>query len=124
MKSFVLWPVPALFVLVLFVAPLAAYQDEPPRRIGDGVSAPIPIVKPEPKFPADAEGEEIGGPVLLRLVVDESGMPTGIEVRRSLDPRFDREAVEALKKWRFKPGMKNGKAVAVQVTVEITFRRP
>jgi protein TonB len=45
------------------------------------------------------------------------------EVARSLDSTLglDREAVKALKQWRFRPGTKDGKPVAVRVQIEITF---
>jgi len=35
---------------------------------------------------------------------------------------FGKAAVEAVKKWRFRPGTKNGKPVAVIFTVEVDFR--
>jgi periplasmic protein TonB len=44
-----------------------------------------------------------------------------VRVTRSLDPEIDREAIATLKKWTFKPGMKDGQPVAVQVEVEMTF---
>ena len=34
----------------------------------------------------------------------------------------DPEAVEALKQWKFKPGLKNGKPVAVSLNIEVNFR--
>ena len=54
-------------------------------------------------------------------------MPDGtvgtVRVTRSLDAMFglDQEAIAAARRWRFKPGMANGKPVAVAITIELTF---
>ena len=42
-------------------------------------------------------------------------------VTRSLDAELDEEAIKAAKQWDFKPGTKDGEAVAVQVNIEMTF---
>jgi TonB family protein len=45
-------------------------------------------------------------------------------VTTSLDDKYglDEQAVTARKKWRFQPGTKDGKPVAVEVTVEMSFK--
>jgi TonB family protein len=35
---------------------------------------------------------------------------------------LDQKAIEAVEKWRFRPGQKDGKAVATQATIEVSFR--
>jgi periplasmic protein TonB len=59
---------------------------------------------------------------LLSLVVDANGTPRDIHVVRQLGLGLDEKAIEAVMKWRFRPGMKGGRAVATQATVEVTFR--
>ena len=46
-----------------------------------------------------------------------------MQVTQSLDTQFglDAQAVKAAKQWLFKPGMKAGKPVAVQISIELTF---
>ena len=49
-------------------------------------------------------------------------MAKDIKVVRPLGLGLDEKAIEAIKKWRFRPGVKNGKPVAVLVTIEVNFR--
>jgi protein TonB len=64
----------------------------------------------------------ISGTVLLRVEIDPAGVATNIKVQRSLGLGLDQKAVEAVQKWRFKPGMKDGNPVTVQATIEVNFR--
>jgi TonB family protein len=62
------------------------------------------------------------GTVVLSLIVDASGKAVNIVVTKSLGLGLDQKAVEAVEKWRFKPGMKGGKPVPVIAAVEMNFR--
>ncbi len=62
------------------------------------------------------------GTVSLALIVDAQGHARDIRVMRSLGMGLDEKAVEAVRKWRFQPGTKDGQAVAVQVNIEVNFR--
>ena len=91
-------------------------------RIGGGVSAPVPIYQPEPEYSEEARKAKWQGTVLLSLVVDETGKAVGIKVTKSLGLGLDQKAIEAVEKWKFKPGMKDGKPVPVMASVEVNFR--
>jgi TonB family protein len=93
-----------------------------PFRIGGGVSAPTLIYKVEPEYSEEARKAKWQGVVVLAVVVDEKGMPQNIRVIRSLGLGLDQKAIEAVEKWRFRPGMKDGRPVAVQATIEVNFR--
>ena len=56
--------------------------------------------------------------------MNEKGAPTDIRVVKKLGLGLDEKAIESVTKWRFKPGMKDGKPVAVQATIEVAFRLP
>jgi TonB family protein len=91
-------------------------------RIGGGVSAPTVLLKIEPEYSEEARKAKWQGTVVLSLIVDEKGMPEELKVVRALGLGLDQKAIEAVTKWRFKPGMKDGKPVAVQATIEVNFR--
>ena len=91
-------------------------------KIGGGVSAPVPVFRPEPEYSEEARKAKWQGAVLLSLIVDENGVPQEIKVVRSLGLGLDQKAIEAVQKWRFKPGLKDGKAVPVTANIEVNFR--
>lgn len=91
-------------------------------RPGNGVSAPRAIYDPDPEYSEEARKAKFGGIVVLSVTVDPSGRPRDIRVARSLGMGLDEKAVEAVEKWKFTPGMKDGMPVAVQVNVEVSFR--
>jgi TonB family protein len=91
-------------------------------RIGGGVSAPSILTKVEPEYSDEARKAKHQGTVVLSLVVDDKGHPQSLKVVRSLGLGLDQKAIEAVSKWIFKPGMKDGKPVAVMATVEVNFR--
>ncbi len=63
------------------------------------------------------------GTVLLRVLVNAHGAPEQVEVQRSSGSRhLDRAAIDAVKRWRFRPGTRNGVATAGWVVVPIDFR--
>jgi TonB family protein len=86
-----------------------------------GVSSPVVIREVKPNYPEDVKKEGIQGMVELEGIVQPDGTIKDIRVTKSLDARLDREAIEALTQWRFRPGQKDGTNVRVLVLVEITF---
>ncbi len=91
-------------------------------RIGGGVSAPVAIFKVEPEYSEEARKAKFQGTVVLSIVIDEHGQPTNFKVVRPLGLGLDEKAIEAVQKWRFLPGKKEGHPVAVLATVEVNFR--
>ena len=91
-------------------------------RMGGGVSAPTLLSKVEPEYSEEARKAKYQGTVLLYVEVDPSGKATNIRVLHSLGLGLDEKAMEAVKKWRFKPGVKDGRPVTVQAQIEVNFR--
>jgi TonB family protein len=100
---------------------LAGYGDGV-YRLGKGVTAPHAVYDPDPEYSDEARRAKYQGNVLLSLVVDATGHVRDIRVARSVGMGLDEKAIEAVQKWKFAPGMKDGHQVAVQVSVEVNFR--
>ena len=88
---------------------------------GDGVSAPSVIHEVKPVYPREVMQRKVQGSVWMAVVVLASGDVGDVRISKALDPDLDQEAIKAMKQWKFRPGTKDGKPVAVEVTVEMTF---
>jgi protein TonB len=91
-------------------------------KVGGGVSAPKAIYAPDPEYSEEARKAKYQGTCVLWLVVGPDGRARDIRVARTLGLGLDEKAMEAVKTWKFEPAMKDGKPVAVQINVEVTFR--
>ena len=78
------------------------------------------IKQVNPRY-STAHGVRAVGSVIIALVVSSKGLPKEPRVVKGLDKDLDESAVEAVKEWRFAPAQKDGKAVAVRVSVQIEF---
>jgi periplasmic protein TonB len=87
-----------------------------------GVTAPVPIVAPEAEFSDEARREKYQGTCMVALIVDTHGYPQNLHVIQRLGMGLDEKALEAIRKYRFKPAMKDGKPVAAAITVAVDFR--
>lgn len=98
--------------------------DEPVLRPGaEGLKVPRILREVKPHYTRDAMKARIEGIVEMEVVVLRDGTVGRIRIVRSLDRVFglDQQAVQAVQQWRFHPGMRFGRPVAVLVTVELTF---
>ena len=114
----------SLVFVGLLVAGTAIMAQEPQvYQPGNGVSAPKVVKNVNPHYTREAMDAKIQGTVLLLTVVREDGTVGDVKVSRSLDAKYglDDQAVKAVKQWKFSPGLKDGKAVAVKVTIEMAF---
>ena len=60
--------------------------------------------------------------MVLQIIVSEQGVPRDVKVVSPLGFGLDEKAVQAVEKWRFLPGEKDGHAVSIQATIEVNFR--
>ena len=91
-------------------------------KVGGGVSAPTVLFKVDPEYSEEARKAKYSGSVLLSIVVDTEGRAQDIHVVKSLGMGLDEKAMEAVAKWKFKPGMNKGQAVKVRAQIEVNFR--
>jgi TonB family protein len=91
-------------------------------RVGGGVSAPQLVYRVEPEYTEAARKAKYQGTVVLYAVVDADGKVRDLKVARALGLGLDEKALDAVRQWKFRPGMKDGKAVSVAAQIEVTFR--
>jgi protein TonB len=93
-----------------------------PKHIGGGISAPQLVFSVEPEYSEEARKAKASGNVLVNLWVDEKGNPTHIRVLRGVGLGLDEKAVAAVKMYKFKPALEDGKPVTVELNVEVNFQ--
>lgn len=90
-------------------------------RIGGGVSPPTILSKVDPQYSEEARKARYQGTVVLEAIVRSDGTIDILRVVRSLGFGLDENAIKALKKWKFRPGMRNGLPVDVALNIEVNF---
>jgi len=116
-------------------------ENSVPEKVGGGVSAPVLVSKSESEFPDAARQANMGATVLVHLIVDRNGLPTNVQVVRTVyvdrdghasgglnggdsNLGFNESAVDSVRKYRFKPAIENGKPVPVEIEVSVNFQTP
>ncbi len=123
-RVFLIW---TILVLIGMSASAQAVSDPAlrgggPYPVGKGVSPPTVVSKIEPEYSDEARDVRVESNVVARLVVSEDGSSIKIQVVRGAGFGLDENAIEAIKSWRFKPGMKEGQPVPVMANVQVNFR--
>ena len=121
MKSNIFIAVGAFMVAFALTLTVRSQSDEPVLRVGHGVTAPRPLNRPDPGIQKKHAKQVLKVPAFLSVVVNSQGKPEHINVSRSLG-RDLTKSIEALRNWTFEPARKDGKPVAVQIKVVMTFR--
>ena len=112
-----------LFAVACMVAASLGSLAAQVYKVGNGVSLPVVVTRVNPQYTEDAKKARLEGIVGLNATVLANGSVSDVKVIRSLDSTFglDQEAAKALRQWTFKPGLKDGKPVAVNIDVEMNF---
>jgi protein TonB len=97
-------------------------QAERVYRVGRGVTAPKPLKTLGPEFSKEAQRDKVDGTIALSFIVGVDGHTRDIKLKNSIGHGLDEEAIRAVQKWTFVPGMKDGQPVAVEVNAEVNFR--
>jgi TonB family protein len=95
----------------------------PAKPNPDAITAPELVYSVGPRFPAEATKGQFNGYDAVAALIDTSGNPQQVHAEKSLGPDFDINAVAAVKQYRFRPALQNGKPVPVKICVEVDFRR-
>lgn len=95
---------------------------EPVYQVGSSIQPPVAIHMVAPKYSQEARAAKLSGNVVVSMVVDSKGELRNVHVLRGVGMGLDENALKAVKKYRFKPALKDGKPVAVYLNVQVNFR--
>jgi TonB family protein len=90
-------------------------EPEPPDK------SPVCISQQAPEYPFSLRLAGNKGTVVVDFIVDKQGNVVKADVLKSSHPDFEAPAVEAVLKWKFKPGIREGQPVFVHMQVPIFF---
>ena len=114
----------AVCLLICGVAAVASANSETcetPVNPGPGITPPRIVSSEGPAMPNSADTGLRGKVVMVGVVVGTNGKPCNLEVRQSAGPEFDRAALDAVARWKWKPATRDKKPVAVHIFVEVSF---
>jgi protein TonB len=92
-------------------------------HISQGVSRGLLVKEVPPAYPASAQQRHVEGEVELLATITRSGDISTVKVL-SGDPQLAHAAVEAVKRWKYKPYLLNGEPVEIQTPVTVKFKLP
>jgi periplasmic protein TonB len=90
--------------------------------VSDLEKKPEPITQIPPAYPAELRKAKIEGMVTLVFVLSEDGRVEDARVENSSRPEFEKPALDAIRKWRFRPGEKDGQPVRTYIRIPMRFR--
>lgn len=105
----------------IFLAAVLSLVVLPATWAAAGRENPVPVRTVAPEYPRELKQNGTSGLVMVKCTIDEQGNVGETTIVKSSNPQFDRFAVEAIKKWKFKPARQDGTPISVQVTIPIKF---
>lgn len=110
------------FLFVLFIFGLNTFAQEEkldkyPEPVG-GIEAMIKNVV----YPVSAKDAGIEGKVFVKVIIDEEGNVTETSILKSVNADCDKAAMDAIKKTKFTPGIKDNKPVKAEVVIPVMFK--
>jgi TonB family protein len=91
-------------------------------RVGGNVQAATLISQVRPVYPDRARDAGIEGIVRLQGFIGVDGAPIGLHVVKTIDPDLTTAALEAVKRWRYRPALLNNEPIDVQTEIEVEFK--
>ena len=104
----------------LFVAPAGAVSAQPQPRVSAGLIAPARLSGDAPRYPLIAESARVQGIVVLQAIIDKQGDVSDLRIV-SGPPMLQQAAYNAVKTWKYKPFLLNGKPVLVRTQMNVVF---
>jgi TonB family protein len=91
-------------------------------RPESNVTPPRVIFMPDPEYSEQARRKKIQGVVVLSVTVATDGSTHDIKIVKGLGYGLDEKAVEAARRWKFKPALKDGEPIEKEIAAEVSFR--
>src|SRR5579871_3220344 len=108
-------------LILLLVSMVAGFGKEATKKASRAEGESAVLTKVPPEYPSVAKQLKIQGTVELQAVVGGTGEVEKVNIV-SGNPVLTKPAMEALKKWKFKPFLVDGKAATTEVPVVISFK--
>jgi len=105
--------------------PVAPVAESPAatQPAGDGVNPPVPLTQVDAVYPSGAASSRLNGRCAVSAVIDTNGIPRELKIIRCADPVFEKNSLDAVAKYRFKPATNEaGTPVVAAIAIEINFR--
>jgi TonB family protein len=103
--------------------PIPSPKDGIPRSGVGGMGLPECVYCPAPRYSGDARKAKVEGTVVLQVVITTDGHATNVKIEKDPGSGLGMQAVEAVRKWKFKPASgPDGRPAAVICPIELTFR--
>ncbi len=100
----------------------AANPSQASRLPATADAGPVPVSQPPPTYPREALRRGEGGTVRVTATIAADGSVERMDVAQSSGNRYlDRAALDAVRRWRFKPAMRNGQPVSGTVVIPVNF---
>ena len=90
-------------------------------NVGDLDNPPVARVRQAPSYPYDMRRAGINGTVVVEFIINTEGDVIQTQVVRSSHREFEMPALQAVQKWKFKPGRKGGRVVNVRASQLLEF---
>ena len=94
------------------------------RVSSNDLNGPNPIRKVDPKYPRTLINEHVEGEVVLYAVIRRDGSVDSIQLVRGVDEELDKNAMNALSQWKFRPATRQGEPVELEAIIYIPFHAP
>ena len=109
-------------IMVTLSAQALKDSTQAPMKVGGEILPPVLIHSVDPKYPRPLFGKAKPSSVLIDLVVTDKGDPTKISIVRSGGDKFDKNAIDAVRQYQFKPAMLHGETVPVEINIEVQYK--
>jgi TonB family protein len=96
-------------------------DERPGYKRPERLAAPVAVQKADPKYPPDLIKGHVHGEVVLYAIIRKDGSVDSIQIVRGLDPELDKNAMDALAEWKFRPASRASVPVDVEAVIQVPF---